>query len=132
MNHEPVAWIALNQLNGNYVAFTNHQKTMLLPHIQQMYANWKPLYTHPAKTLEPDCYCDGNVYRGVRSKDSAIQTIHIDSTAKTLTDEEILDALQDALNGWKYIRECHGDLYGVGWDRVQDKIEAILRKAQEK
>jgi hypothetical protein len=52
--------------------------------------------------------------------------------AKTLTDEEILDALQDALNGWKYIRECHGDLYGVGWDRVQDKLEAILKKASEK
>ena len=51
---------------------------------------------------------------------------------KTLTDEEILDALQDALNGWKYIRECHGDLYGVGWDRVQDKLEAILKKASEK
>ena len=50
-DNKPVAWIALNQLNGNYVAFTNHQKTMLLPHIQQMYANWKPLYTHPAKIL---------------------------------------------------------------------------------
>ena len=52
--------------------------------------------------------------------------------AKTLTDEEILNALKDALNGWKYIREVHGDLYGVGWDRVQDRLEAILRKAQEK
>ena len=52
--------------------------------------------------------------------------------AKTLTDEEILDALQDALSGWIYIRQNHGDLYGVGWDRVQDKIEVILKKASEK
>lgn len=50
---------------------------------------------------------------------------------KELTDE-VKDALMDALSGWKYIRECHGDLYGVGWDRVQDKLEAILRKAQAK
>jgi hypothetical protein len=49
-----------------------------------------------------------------------------------LSDEEILDALQDALNGWTYIRQCHGDLYGVGWDRVQDKLETILKKASEK
>ena len=50
---------------------------------------------------------------------------------KELTDE-VRDALMDALSGWKYIRHIHGDLYGVGWDRVQDKLEAILRKAQEK
>ena len=50
---------------------------------------------------------------------------------KELTDE-VKDALMDALSGWKYIRQCHGDLYGVGWDRVQDKLEAILRKASEK
>jgi aminoglycoside phosphotransferase family enzyme len=50
---------------------------------------------------------------------------------KELTDE-VKEALMDALSGWKYIRKCHGDLYGVGWDRVQDKLEAILRKAQEK
>ena len=47
-----------------------------------------------------------------------------------LTDE-VRDALMDALSGWKYIRHSHGDLYGVGWDRVQDKLEAILRKASE-
>ena len=57
---------------------------------------------------------------------------YYEKSAKTLPDEEILDALKDALSGWKYIRECHGDLYGVGWDRVQDKLEVILRKAQEK
>jgi hypothetical protein len=50
---------------------------------------------------------------------------------KELTDE-VKDALMDALSGWKYIRQCHGDLYGVGWDRVQEKLEAILRKASDK
>ena len=31
--------------------------------------------------------------------------------------------LCDALSGWKYIRETYGDLYGVGWDRVQKRLE---------
>lgn len=45
---------------------------------------------------------------------------------------ELLDALQDMLSGWKYIREQHGDLYGVGWDRAQNKaIEAITKALGE-
>ena len=39
------------------------------------------------------------------------------------------DALRDMLSGWKYIRNTHGDLYGVGWDRAQQKAEAAI--AQE-
>ena len=35
-------------------------------------------------------------------------------------------ALEDMLSGWRYIRQSHGDLYGVGWDRAQDKAEAAL------
>lgn len=45
---------------------------------------------------------------------------------------ELLDALQDMLSGWKYIRDQHGDLYGVGWDRAQNKaIEAISKALGE-
>lgn len=43
---------------------------------------------------------------------------------------DLLDALRDMLSGWKYIRDVHGDLYGVGWDRAQGKAEAALAKAQ--
>lgn len=43
---------------------------------------------------------------------------------------ELLEALEDMLSGWKYIRESHGDLYGVGWDRAQDKAEEAVRKAR--
>ena len=39
------------------------------------------------------------------------------------------DALRDMLSGWKYIRNTHGDLYGVGWNRAQQKAEAAI--AQE-
>ena len=51
MNNEPVAWIALNQVNNTYSAFTDSDKERMLPHVQQLYGNWIPLYTHPAKTL---------------------------------------------------------------------------------
>jgi hypothetical protein len=36
------------------------------------------------------------------------------------------NALTDMLAGWKYIRQTHGDLYGVGWDRAQKKAEDAL------
>ncbi len=37
---------------------------------------------------------------------------------------ELQDAIWDALTGWRYIRQRHGDLPGVGWDRVEDKLAA--------
>ena len=45
-------------------------------------------------------------------------------TAKVL--EQAIGALADILGGWRYIRQfhgdlygVHGDLYGVGWDRCE-------------
>lgn len=46
-----------------------------------------------------------------------------------MTAPDLLEALQDMLSGWKYIREQHGDLYGVGWDRAQDKAQEAISKA---
>ena len=40
--------------------------------------------------------------------------------------DEAREALTDMLSGWKYIRQVHGDLYGVGWDRAQTKAEKVL------
>lgn len=36
------------------------------------------------------------------------------------------EALTDMLSGWRYIRQNHGDLYGVGWDRCEDAARAAL------
>lgn len=44
-----------------------------------------------------------------------------------LAADELHHTLCDALAGWKYIRETHGDLYGVGWDRVQSRLEAQIK-----
>ena len=49
--NKPVAWMALNELNGSYSTFTDDQKQRLLPHISQCYGKWIPLYTHPVKEL---------------------------------------------------------------------------------
>lgn len=44
--------------------------------------------------------------------------------------EEAVGALNDALAGWRYIRCHHGDLYGVGWDRVQEAAERAIANAR--
>lgn len=36
------------------------------------------------------------------------------------------EALTDMLAGWRYIREHHGDLYGVGWDRCETNAKRAL------
>ena len=40
--------------------------------------------------------------------------------------DELHQTLCDALSGWRYIRETHGDLYGVGWDRVESRLDAQI------
>ncbi|UOD28750.1 hypothetical protein INH39_25415 [Massilia violaceinigra] len=42
---------------------------------------------------------------------------------------ELVEALRDMLSGWRYIRQSHGDLYGVGWDRAENKASAALERA---
>jgi hypothetical protein len=36
------------------------------------------------------------------------------------------DALMDARSGMRYIREMYGNLYGVGFDRVEEKATKAL------
>lgn len=45
---------------------------------------------------------------------------------------DLLAALEDMLSGWRYIRETHGDLYGVGWDRAENAARAAIAKARGK
>lgn len=40
-----------------------------------------------------------------------------------------VEAAADALAGWRYIRLVHGDLPGVGWDRVEGALTAALSLA---
>ena len=38
----------------------------------------------------------------------------------------LVDALKDARSALLYVREAHGELYGVGFDRVEKKASAAL------
>ena len=46
--------------------------------------------------------------------------------------DELHLTLCDDLSGWKYIRETHGDLYGVGWDRVQARLEKQIEESAKR
>lgn len=39
---------------------------------------------------------------------------------------ELVEAVEDMLSGWRYIREVHGDLPGVGWDRSESAVRSAL------
>lgn len=39
---------------------------------------------------------------------------------------QLEDALLDARSGMRYIRESHGNLYGVGFDRIEEKSKKAL------
>lgn len=39
---------------------------------------------------------------------------------------QLEDALLDARSGMRYIKETHGYLYGVGFDRVEEKAAKAL------
>jgi hypothetical protein len=44
--------------------------------------------------------------------------------------ESLTAALSDMREGWRYIRQHHGDLYGVGWDRAEQAADAAMAKAE--
>ena len=68
---------------------------------------------------------------GCLYKDALIESQRDQIDALRAVNAELVEALTDMNNGWKYIRNSHGDLYGVGWDRAQDKADAALAKAKE-
>ena len=69
---------------------------------------------------------DNTLAYGLRGRQAAAELRHQHAVIA-----ELLEALKDMHSGWKYIRETHGDLYGVGWDRSQEKAEAAIDKAEE-
>lgn len=83
----------------------------------------------PWISYDPDCYEHGDA---ARAREAA-QAVQEDELARLKEVNELLArAVEDLLNGWKYIRSTHGDLYGVGWDRAQDKADAALTAYRNK
>lgn len=87
---------------------------------------WIIVDDHPQRAcLDIKSEYDGDVYTSIYLiTDKQEHDANLISAAP-----ELLEALQDMLSGWKYIRERHGDLYGVGWDRAQNKAMTAISKA---
>ena len=111
--NEPVAWMIKTLDGRSLMLYGEEQPPKFKDDVQYI-----PLYTHPVK--EQDCYGDGNVYRGVRSKDSEVQTIYFNPVKEQLTDEEILEIASPMFEDTRYP------------STALDFARAILRKAQEK
>lgn len=69
---------------------------------------------------------DGNIARAdaVRCARAALTAAYPLLMAEN---ERLREAASDALAGWRYIRANHGDLYGVGWDRVETALSPEQR-----
>lgn len=72
--------------------------------------------------------------RGDRSHDAArlLREQHAEIERLRADVERWKDLATDAVSGLRYIRQGHGDLTGVGWDRVLAKESAIDAAMQER
>jgi hypothetical protein len=61
------------------------------------------------------------------SKHELVQTIY----KLAEVNQDLVEALEDAVSGYKYIEMRYGKLDGVGWDRVYDKAKQALAKYNE-
>lgn len=43
----------------------------------------------------------------------------------------LMESHSDMLSGWRYIREEHGDLHGVGWDRCEQSAVVSITLAKQ-
>ena len=118
MNNEPVAWI--DEETGcfvysqyDYEDLDEYGKDGLIP-----------LYTHPAKycpSENNEAYEKGFIDGMAKMTESAVHRAVEGMSAKTLTDEEIMDCIEDK-TGYSF-NACDEDLL--------DFARAILKKAQK-
>jgi hypothetical protein len=109
MNNEPVAWL-WNEDGCNLGVVLDQDKQIGKQEFQDYFI---PLYTHPAKTLEPL----GEKFEKVLNDN--LWELMEESPAKTLTDEEIA-LVWDEFSALQSPKD------------IKDFAKAILRKAQNK
>ena len=71
------------------------------------------------------CSGYGRLSPNFPSNDEGIANARLIAAAPAL-----LEALKDAISGLRYIRHAHGELYGVGWDRVEASASAAISSAE--
>jgi hypothetical protein len=82
------------------------------------------------KKWTPEPWAASHAWGWINHKDGARAAICVNACAGIEDPAAALSAARDALfdmcSGWMYIRKAHGDLYGVGWQRCEDKAKAAL------
>lgn len=73
-------------------------------------------------------FANGCVWMSQECSGRRIGALERELAATETARRELCDALSDMASGWRYIRETHGDLTGVGWDRAEEKARAALSK----
>lgn len=70
---------------------------------------------------------------GMQGDIATVRGVHVSAFSNTHllgASLDLYEALEDMLASWRYIRQQHGDLYGVGWDRCEQVACAALAKAR--
>lgn len=118
MNYPIRTFVEIDEEELNQLKQTIAQQQAEIAELKNARDHWCLQYKNVFNKLESNCYGDGNVYRGVRSKDSEVQTIHIGGV-RELSDEE----LDSIIASFPYPRTHAMDKH---------MIKLALRKAQEK
>ena len=90
---------------------------------------------HPAYSVDTVLWVDlCDLHLGRACRELGVETVE-QLKAKVQPDPRVaelsgyitvlLDLATDAANGLEYVRDVHGDLYGVGFDRVKIKAEVL-------
>lgn len=77
------------------------------------------LTNHPDRSNEGMRIVGFRVSEDVAGLSDAI--FALDEVVKAVNShDKLVEALEDAMSALQYVRENHGDLYGVGFDRVRE------------
>lgn len=78
-----------------------------------------------------DAAYDAHMFGQINACNAAKAGLLQAAAALKRKDAALREAAKDALSGWRYIREQHGDLYGVGWDRVETALRTALTPKEQ-
>lgn len=88
---------------------------------------WEVADEHPDGVLDRSVMADG--YYVATVHDTACDCWDADARLIAAA-PDLLAALKDMREGWRYIREHHRYLYGVVWDRAEQAADAAIAKAE--
>lgn len=98
---------------------------------QYMPMNVRKLLSEAATTLETLTQENARLKAVSEDHFRNAQRLAGEVVKRDVENARLREALKDMLSGWRYIREQHGDLYGVGWDRAEEAARKALGGGDE-